>query len=81
MTRSLLIRGGTVVDGTGAAAYEADVEVIDGKIVRVGKISPGTHEVMDARGLLVTPGFVDPHTHYDGHATWDDSLSDRKSVV
>jgi N-acyl-D-aspartate/D-glutamate deacylase len=74
MTRALLIRGGTVVDGTGAEPREADVEVVDGKISRVGAIPVGSQEVLDAKGLLVTPGFVDIHTHYDGHVTWDDSL-------
>jgi N-acyl-D-aspartate/D-glutamate deacylase len=74
MPRSLLIQGGTVVDGTGSAPREADVEVVDGKIARVGSIKPADHEVLEARGLLVTPGFVDVHTHYDGHVTWDTSL-------
>ncbi len=75
MTRSLLIRGGTVIDGTGAAPREADVEVVDGKIARVGNIAEGSHEVIDARGCIVTPGFVDIHTHYDGHVMWDTSLA------
>jgi N-acyl-D-aspartate/D-glutamate deacylase len=74
MSRSLLIQGGTVVDGTGSPPREADVEVVDGKIARVGSIKPADHEVLDARGHLVTPGFVDVHTHYDGHVTWDTSL-------
>ena len=75
MTRSVLIQGGTLVDGTGSAARQADVEVVDGKIARVGAIGPGKHEVIDARGCLVTPGFVDIHTHYDGHVMWDTSVS------
>ena len=67
----LVIRGGTVVDGTGAAAFEADVGVKDGVIASVGRIAGSGAEEIDARGQVVTPGFVDIHTHYDGQATWD----------
>ena len=75
MTRALLIRNGTLVDGTGSVPREVDVEVVDGKIARVGKITESSHEVIDARGCIVTPGFVDVHTHYDGHVMWDTSLA------
>jgi len=71
----LVIRGGTVVDGTGGAPRAADVAVDGDKIVAVGAaIGKGRREV-DARNLLVTPGFVDIHTHYDGQATWDPYLT------
>jgi N-acyl-D-amino-acid deacylase len=72
----LIIRNGTVVDGTGADARRADVAVKDGRIVTVGTVAPDAEaaEVVDAEGMLVTPGFVDIHTHYDGQATWDDVL-------
>jgi N-acyl-D-aspartate/D-glutamate deacylase len=71
----LVIRGGTVVDGTGAAARTADVAVDGDRIVAVGDgIGSGWREIA-ARGLLVTPGFVDIHTHYDGQATWDPYLT------
>jgi N-acyl-D-amino-acid deacylase len=67
----LVIRGGNVVDGSGAPARAADVAVQDGLIAAVGNdVGPGTREI-DATGLLVTPGFVDVHTHYDAQATWD----------
>ncbi len=67
----LVIRGGRVADGTGADLFVADVAVSGGKIVAVGAV-PGTGaEEIDAKGLLVTPGFVDIHTHFDGQATWD----------
>ena len=77
MTRhDLLVRGGTVIDGTGADAFEADVAVDDGTIVAVGDLADhDADEVIDADGLLVTPGFVDIHTHYDGQATWDPVLA------
>ena len=55
MTRAILIRGGTLVDGAGGAPLESDVEVVDGKIARVGSIPVGTHEIIDARDCIVTP--------------------------
>ena len=70
----LLIRGGTVVDGTGAAPYTADVGVTDGLIVEIGKVTTPSRRVIDVDGLAVTPGFVDIHTHYDGQALWDERL-------
>ena len=70
----LVVRGGTVADGSGAPLGEADVAVRDGTIVAVGKVPGAGAEEIDARGLLVTPGFVDIHTHYDGQATWDSRL-------
>src|SRR5256714_5649878 len=71
----LVIRGGSVVDGTGAPARSADVAVRDGVVVEAGAVSgTGTSEV-DADGALVTPGFVDIHVHYDGQATWDNELA------
>ena len=71
----LVIRNGTVIDGTGAAPFEADVAVADGKIVAVGKIAERGAEEIDARGKFVTPGFVDIHTHYDGQAVWDTHMA------
>ncbi|MFN3574777.1 MAG: N-acyl-D-amino-acid deacylase family protein [Phenylobacterium sp.] len=70
----LVVRGGTVADGTGAPLFEADVGVRDGRIAAVGEISGRGAEEIDARGRLVTPGFVDIHTHYDGQATWDERM-------
>jgi N-acyl-D-amino-acid deacylase len=74
-----LIRGGTVVDGTGAPARPADVLVDDGIIVDVGRVSAAGAEVVDAAGLLVTPGWVDIHTHYDGQVFWDPLLTPSSS--
>lgn len=72
----ILIKGGTVVDGTGGDKYQADIAISGGVI---GKIEPGiedqAEEVLDATGLSVTPGFIDPHTHFDGQATWDQELA------
>jgi N-acyl-D-aspartate/D-glutamate deacylase len=70
----LVVRGGTVVDGTGAPAFDADVGVKDGRIAAVGKLAGSGAEEVDARGQMVTPGFVDIHTHYDGQATWDQRM-------
>src|ERR671938_584591 len=70
-----VIRGGTIVDGTGKAGYTGDLALDGDKIVQVGgKAGPGRREI-DADGLLVTPGWVDAHTHYDGQATWDPVLA------
>ena len=71
----ILIQGGSVVDGTGAPARQADVAVQGGHIVAVGQNLGSAKQVIDARGQLVTPGFVDIHTHYDGQATWDAFLT------
>ena len=70
----LVIRNGRVVDGTGGPAFEADVAVRDGRIVQVGQVAGRGAEEIDATGKLVTPGFVDIHTHYDGQATWDSHM-------
>ena len=74
-THDLVLRGGTVADGTGAPLREADVAIDDGTITAVGRVAGRGAEELDARGLLVTPGFVDIHTHYDGQATWDARLA------
>jgi len=75
MDADLLIRGGLVADGSGGEPIEADVAVKGGKIVSLGRLGAcSAAEEIDARGLLVTPGFVDIHTHYDGHVTWAERL-------
>ncbi|HEX2851572.1 MAG TPA: amidohydrolase family protein [Acidimicrobiales bacterium] len=71
----LVIRGGTVVDGTGAPARTADVAIDGGRIVAVGTVSGRGRREVAADGALVTPGFVDIHTHYDGQSTWDTQLT------
>ena len=71
----LVVRGGTVVDGTGAPGRTADVAVTDGVVTEVGRVEGPARRTLDADGALVTPGFVDVHTHYDGQATWDPLLS------
>ena len=71
----IVIRGGTIIDGTGKAAFSGDVAIADGKITAVGgKQGPAKREI-DANGLMVTPGWVDVHTHYDGQALWDPLLA------
>lgn len=71
----LVIRGGTVVDGTGGAPVEADLAIIGNKIAAVGQVAGSGAEEIDAKGKLVTPGFVDIHTHYDAQAVWDDHMA------
>ena len=71
----LVIRGGTLIDGTGAPARTGDVAVAGGRIVEVGRVAGDAKRTFDADGLAVTPGFVDIHTHYDGQATWDPLLA------
>ena len=73
----LLIRGGTVVDGSGAPPFAGDVAIRDGRIIAIGTFDPTEYEAvdtLDASGCIVTPGFVDIHTHYDGQAIWSDRL-------
>ncbi len=71
----LVVRGGTLVDGTGAPSRSGDVAVTDGVITAVGSVDGTGKREIDADGALVTPGFVDIHTHYDGQATWDSALA------
>jgi len=71
----LIIRNGTVYDGTGEPGFEGDVAIAAGRIASVGRIAGRGREEIDAKGKIVTPGFVDIHTHYDGQATWDKHLT------
>ncbi len=71
----LVIRGGTVVDGTGSAPFLADVAVHGDRIVAIGQDLPPGKEEIDATGLIVTPGWVDVHTHYDGQVSWDSDMA------
>ncbi len=71
----IVIRGGTVVDGTGAPAVRADLAIDDGLITAVGTIEDGGRREIDAAGLMVLPGWVDIHTHYDGQVTWDPQVT------
>lgn len=71
----MVIRGGLVVDGTGAEPIEADVAIRDGLIAQVGTVSGSGKREIDATGLAVTPGFIDLHTHYDGQAIWSNRLN------
>jgi len=71
MSHDLVIRGGMIVDGTGAPARSGDVAVRDGRISEVGRVTGRGEKEIDAGGLVVAPGFIDPHTHYDAQLTWD----------
>lgn len=70
----LVIRNGMVADGLGSPLVKADIAIHEGRILEVGQVSAKGREEIDAGGLLVTPGFVDVHTHYDGQAVWDSRL-------
>lgn len=71
MSYDVLIKNGTVVDGTGAAPVRADVAIAGGKIAAIGKVTEGAKRTIDASDLIVSPGFIDPHTHYDAQICWD----------
>ena len=75
MSFETIIRGGTVIDGTGQAGFSADIGIREGRIAAIGRLSEPADRVIDAEGAIVTPGFVDIHTHYDGQACWDESLA------
>src|SRR3977135_149850 len=71
----LVVRGGLLVDGTGSEPFEADVGICGGRIVAVGGVAGSGNEEIAAKGQVVTPGFVDIHTHYDGQVTWENRLA------
>ena len=75
MSYDLLIKNGTVVDGSGAPPVRADIAVAEGKIAEIGKISDGAKKIIDASDLTVSPGFIDHHTHYDAQICWDPVIS------
>ena len=71
----LIVRNGTVIDGTGKERFTADIAISDGRIAKIGEITESAEREIDAGGRLITPGWVDIHTHYDGQATWDPILA------
>ena len=71
MGLDLLIRGGTIVDGSGSARYRGDVGIMDGRVVEIGRIRSAAERTLDADGLIVAPGFIDGHTHMDAQVAWD----------
>ncbi|MGH7917457.1 MAG: N-acyl-D-amino-acid deacylase family protein [Candidatus Binataceae bacterium] len=75
MVYDLMIKHGTIVDGSGAPAYHADVAIADGRIAAIGSLTDGAARVIDASDLIVSPGFIDPHTHYDAQICWDPLIS------
>ena len=75
MSYDLKIVGGTVVDGTGAPRRRADVAIADGRIAAIGDCPGEARRTIDATGAIVTPGWVDIHTHYDGQISWDEEMA------
>ncbi|HJY80908.1 MAG TPA: amidohydrolase family protein [Candidatus Binatia bacterium] len=71
----VLIKNGTVVDGTGTPRRQADMAIAGGKVAEIGKITEGAKRVIDASDLIVAPGFIDPHTHYDAQICWDSAIT------
>ena len=70
----VIIKGGTIVDGTGRPPFTGDVAIAGGSIVEIGRVDGNAATVLDADGAIVAPGWIDAHTHYDGQVTWDDQL-------
>ncbi|HSC61762.1 MAG TPA: amidohydrolase family protein, partial [Rhizomicrobium sp.] len=75
MTHDIVIRGGSIVDGTGSEAFSGDVGIKDGLIAEIGKVASKGKEEIDAKGLTVSPGFIDLHTHLDAQVGWDPDLT------
>ena len=75
MAYDVVIRNGTLVDGTGAPRFRADIAIAEGRIAEIGTIRDGAKQVIDAADLIVSPGFIDPHTHYDAQICWDPLIS------
>ena len=75
MSYDLVIKNGIVVDGTGRPRYQADVAIARGKVAAIGKVTEGARRTIDADGLVVAPGFVDPHTPYDAQIFWDGAVT------
>jgi N-acyl-D-aspartate/D-glutamate deacylase len=75
MSHDLVVRGALVVDGSGGAGFEADVAVDGQRIAIVGEVSGSGHEELDGRGLVLAPGFIDPHTHLDANLFWDPDVT------
>ncbi len=71
----LVIRGGTLIDGTGGDPYDADIAIGGGRIEKIGKVDDAGTEEIDAKGLMVTPGFIDIHTHFDAQVMWDTHMT------
>src|SRR6266850_4403475 len=76
----LLVRGASIIDGTGRPAFHGDVGVLQGKVVEVGQARSAARQVVDCAGLALMPGIVDVHTHYDAQITWDPTLSPSVSL-
>ena len=75
MAFDLIVRNGLIVDGSGSSSYHGDVAITDGQIVAVGRVDGAARRSIDAAGLVVSPGFVDVHTHYDAQLAWDPSAT------
>ena len=75
----LVIRGGTIADGSGGELFDGDIAIAGGKISAIGAVSGSGREEIDAKGRIVTPGFIDVHTHYDGQCIWSEELSPSSS--